>query len=463
MDVLTHSEPIDDEHNLTASPERTPLRTHLVRFAIVLLAVGAVFSLINRVRPDTSQPPAAQSAQAPSTGQTIADLEARAAAVPDDLAALQQLGAAYLQRGIETLDPSFNELAERAFDRADSIDPGAIDTVVGRAGLASTRHKFADSLVLAEQVLAENPYSAAALALRVDSELELGRYDRAEIHLQELADRQPGPAALARVSYFRELSGDRDGALDAISDAEAAAVSASAADRARYSSVHGDVLMGMGRPGDAARSYARALTIVDGLPTAVVGAARADAALGDVGGAIASLEALVQRTPLPPAAMLLAELYPVADRPEEAGPAIDVVRAFVQLERAAGSNVDLDLAVFEADNAPVTPESLERARAAAVERPSIYGADALAWTLFRSGDAVAALPFVEQSLRTGTTDAQILFHAASVFESLGDTQRATDAMTLAAATNPWFSAARTDEARSLAGRLGVDWPQEPPR
>jgi len=118
--------------------------------------------------------------------------------------------------------------------------------------------------------------------------------------------------------------------------------------------------------------------------------------------------------------------------------------------------------VFEADNTAVTDETVRRAAAAAADRPSIYGADALAWTLHRFGDSLAAVPQVEQALRTGTSDAQVLFHAASIFDAVGEQERATDLLQQSAESNPWFSLGRQAEAVELGARLGVDWPTGPP-
>ena len=460
MDVLS---PRRQPVSAPSSDGRTPTgwRTHLGRFAIALLAVAAVWSVGTRLAARDDRAPGL-AAGSTDVAQTIEELEASARDRPDDPTVFQRLGNAYLDRSVRTLDPSYNDLAQRAFDRAEVLAPGDLVTTLGRAGLAATRHDFAEALAAADAVLLDNPFSATALAIQVDSEIELGRYEDAETHLQAFLDRRPGAAALARVSYFHELHGDVDGALVAIEDAEVAASSGSIYDRARLASVHGDVLLGAGELREATASYRRALRLVPELPTAVLGAARADALLGDRVGAIRSLDALVQRTPLPGAAMLLAELRAVEGDDEGAAHSRDLVTALATLERAAGSNVDLDLAVFEADNTAVDPATVQRATNTYANRPNIYAADALAWTLYRSGDAAAAAPMVEQALRTGTDDGQLRFHAAAVFAATGDLDRATAEMARSAQSNPWFSVARQDEARALAVRLGVDWPTGPP-
>ena len=68
-----------------------------------------------------------------------------------------------------------------------------------------------------------NPDNPDALAVMVDANVELGRYDDASATLQELLDRHPGLPAYARLSYVRELHGDTSGALRAMREADTAA------------------------------------------------------------------------------------------------------------------------------------------------------------------------------------------------------------------------------------------------
>ena len=57
------------------------------------------------------------------------------------------------------------------------------------------------------------PTPRSRSAVTVDALVELGRYDEAATALQRMVDLKPNLAAYARVSYFRELHGDLDGAL----------------------------------------------------------------------------------------------------------------------------------------------------------------------------------------------------------------------------------------------------------
>lgn len=442
-----------------APGNRVSWKSHLARLGITILVISAVSGVIARVRADDA-PSATVAAIAPasSLAERVAALEATTRTQPDNAANWQELGQAYVQRSIQTLDPSFYDLARRAFDRVDVLAPGDLATVLGRAGLAATQHRFVEALGLAEQVLVANPYSAGALAVRVDAEIELGRYDAAETHLDEFLERKPGAAALARVSYLRELTGDLPGALQAIKDAETAAGEATSFERATLVFVRGDTLLAAGRFAEAGVAYQQALTLAPDLPGAVVGLARVTAAQGDRGAAIALLKPLVDRLPLPGAAMLLADLQADAGDTLGAKRSLDLVLATAQLQSASGADVELDLAIFRADHDVVDADSVAKARATYAARPSVYGADALAWTLFRSGDIAGAAATLSDVSRLGTVDSQLLFHRAAILDAVGDHSGATSALTAATRGDTFFSFARQSEIRTLAARLGVEWP-----
>ena len=60
------------------------------------------------------------------------------------------------------------------------------------------------------------PELARPLTVIADAQIELGRYDEAGQTIQRLVDLKPALASYARVSYFRELHGDVDGAVAAM-------------------------------------------------------------------------------------------------------------------------------------------------------------------------------------------------------------------------------------------------------
>ena len=94
------------------------------------------------------------------------------------------------------------------------------------------------------------------------------------------------------------------------------------------------------------------------------------------------------------------------------------MRANEQLLAAAGLDTDLESALFEADHGDPA-RAVELAEAAYAARHTVFTADALGWALTRSGRAAEAVPFVEESLRLGTSSAALRVHAAAAFAAAG--------------------------------------------
>jgi predicted Zn-dependent protease len=376
---------------------------------------------------------------------------------PSDVRSLQQLAGAYLRRGAQTADPSYYDLTQQALDRADVIEPDLDLTLLTRGVLALSRHDFVAALALGNRVHARDPARADALAVLVDASVELGDYDAAEAHLQELLDRRPGLPAYSRLSYLRELHGDDEGAVVAMREALVAGGGA-VYDDATITTFLGDLSFARGHLDDAAQAYDDALRRSPGLPLAALGRARTLAAAGARAEAITALKELTRRVPLPAAVALLGDLQAAGGNDADAARSYELVRTITRLQQAAGQVTDLELAVFEADHAP-GEGAVELARRAYAARPdNVYATDALAWALVRAGDAAAARPLVDRALRLGTADALLHYHAAVVLDATGDAGGAAAELTAAFTRNPWFSFLHRADAATLAARLGVPVP-----
>jgi tetratricopeptide (TPR) repeat protein len=131
------------------------------------------------------------------------------------------------------------------------------------------------------------------------------------------------------------------------------------------------------------------------------------------------------------------------------------VRELATDERAAGADVNMELALFEADRGNPM-QALELANGAYAVKPDNVTANiAMAWALRANGRAPEALGFVDRALRLGTPDALLHFRAAAVLADAGQTERAVVELRTAFGLNPSFSFGHLEEADALAARLGV--------
>jgi tetratricopeptide (TPR) repeat protein len=114
-------------------------------------------------------------------------------------------------------------------------------------------------------------------------------------------------------------------------------------------------------------------------------------------------------------------------------------------------NVDMEMALFEADQGD-TVKALKLARAAYALRPSIHGADALAWALYHNGQYAVAWKYAQEALKLGTKDATLHFHAGMIAAKL-DPLKAEEHLHTALEINPHFSARFAPQAKAALEKL----------
>lgn len=425
-------------------------------FAALMGALVGRFVFVGRGGP-ADEPTAA--APAATAEAEVARLQALLRDRPDDAASLARLGVAYLARARATADPSYFGKAAQAIDRSLALDPSPPATTLTAAGLlALGRHDFASALDWGRRAAAAAPDSPDPLGVVADALVELGRYAEAEEAVQAMADRRPSLASLARVSYLRELRGDRPGAVQAMGQALDAG-SKVASDLAYVTVLLGDLHLGGGQLGAARQSYDRALVLVAGYGPAQVGLARAAAAQGDLAGAVAILSPVVDRTPVAEWAALLGDLHGALGDTAGAGAAYGLVRQIEALNQASGVVTDLELARFEADQARSPGGDGERAvalaRAAMAGRPSLFASDALGWALRQAGRPAEALDHARAAVRLGTADAVLWYHLAVAEADLGQVADARAHLGRALAINPALTVRDRPGAVALAGQLGL--------
>ena len=420
-------------------------------FATGLLAFGVLSRSSHPEHSAAIESGGAPLAPGASTAERIRALQATVWATPS-AAGYAALGLAYVQRVRETGDPTFYPRAERALRAGLARDARSVPALTGLGTLALARHDFAGALRYGQAAHRAAPAAIDPYAVLVDANVELGRYGAAERALQTFVDRKPTLASYARVSYFRELHGDLDGAAAAMR----LAVSAGGAAPENLSYVQtllGTLELDRGRAAAAARAYRAALTGVPGYVPALAGLARVDAARGRLGPAIARYRDVVARLPLPEHVIALGEAELAAGRTAPARRDLALVGVEERLLRANGVDTDVDLALFEANHGrPATAVRL--ARRAWAHAPSVRSADALGWALTRAGDPAAGVAWARRALRLGSVDPLFLYHAGMSARAAGDRVGARRWLSRSLALNPGFSPLYAARARRALEGLG---------
>ncbi len=436
--------------------------------AAISLVIGAGCGTPTKTAPQTA-PPASQAASAariaapavptpapsvalsPTVAQ-IARLEAAVVADPTDEASQRDLGFALVQRVRETADPSLYAPASAAFENALRLVPDDAEAVVGVAGIELGKHQFAEGLLTARRAIALSPGLVAAHAAEVDALVELGRYDEADTAAGIMLGLSADLTTLARVSYLAELRGHLKAALTAMR-AAAASPGLAPENTAYVDALLGNLLVYSGDPGGAAAdAYRSALALVPNHAPSLAGKGRLAVGAGKLDDAIALFGRAAEIVPLPEYVIALGDAQAAADRPAEAARSYALARAEIQLFKAAGVVVDVDLALLEADHGDPA-KALADARAGYTATPTVRAADALAWALHRLGRDAEARKRSDEALRLGSIDPILRYHAGAIAASVGDVKGARHDLGMALSVDPGFSATGAAEARRILAGL----------
>jgi tetratricopeptide (TPR) repeat protein len=380
------------------------------RLLAPLAVFGAVLAAMVALNGGATPPPvlSAGGDLGRPSGDPLRDARAAVRAAPDDADAYALLGEAYVAEARSTGDPSLYARAERALDAALRRDARSVGALVGAGTLAGLRHDFREQLRVGLEARRAAPGLARPLAVVADAQIELGRYRGAARSIQRLVDLKPGLPAYARVSYYRELTGDPRGAVRAMRFASSAGGAPESL--AYVQTLTGNLELARGRPRAARSAYFAALRTVPDYSDALEGLARVDAARGDRRSALARLRRLARERPPARALALLAELELAAGRPRAARVHVIAARAQHARDRAGGGLPDAEAVLFEADHGSAS-RAVELGRRVWREKPSIRSADALGWALTRAGRPAAGLRWARRALKLGSLDPTFRYHA----------------------------------------------------
>jgi tetratricopeptide (TPR) repeat protein len=335
------------------------------------------------------------------------------------------LSDAYLDRSRATGDLGDLTRAEAALQQAAAVTPDPRLVEVRQALVAFSRHDWQRAEQLADRVLADDPNNLAALGLAGDLYLETGRVDAAHLRYAQLDGLASSPAVWTRLGRVAFLTGDPATAIRLVSRAAASALEEGSADAAAFYRFQlAELYRQTAQLDKAAAAYAQALDALPSYLPASVGLARTREAQGLRSGAIDLLERAVATLPQPETVAMLGDLYALSGDQEKADRAYALVDRIWEIARANGTVYDRQFNLFGADHDRGVADAVARARAELRIRPDVYGYDALAWALFKSGDIAAAGEAADQSLALGTPDPRLAFHAGMIAAAQGRTDAA---------------------------------------
>jgi tetratricopeptide (TPR) repeat protein len=428
--------------------------------AVAVAGAAAILGVVTAsgsapAQPSAARPPTPVGAADLSPGRSataaITRAQQRVAKLPGDWMTWAGLGLAYIQQARLTGDPSYYPKADGVLHR--SLQVRRTDNAVALAGLgalAAARHDFAGALRYGRQAVALDDASATAWGVVTDACVELGRYPDAEVAVQRMLDLRPDTGSLTRASYLLELHGDTTGARQMLDRALTYAPTPEDAGYVLY--YQGELAWNSGDARTAATRYAEGLRRAPGYLPLLEGRAKVAAAQGNRAAALTDYARLATRLPLPAYLIEYGDLLAAGGDRAGAERQYAVVRAQQRLAATFGVDLDLELALFDADHG-ATAAAVREAGGAVHRRPSVLAADAYGWALHAAGRDREALTQARSALRIDTRSASFRYHLGAIEASLGQTVAARRDLTAALALNPAFSPLQAPKARDLLTRL----------
>ena len=447
---------------------RRPPRAAGVLLAAALIVAGTYGATLLRSAPAATgvvgspvgEPPTTTSIDAgaapvESIGQIDHSIDAwskNLASNPRDFLAATNLAVLYQGRGRLSYDLGDYQRSLDAARTALSIEPGHVPARLAEASTLVSLHDFPAALAAADSILTDHPNELAAVAVRFDAELELGRIGEARTDLAALAS-AGGPAVLIREARLASVTGEPARALELATAARSAAIADETESIGLYHYAVGEYARLAGDATVARTAFDAALTERPDDIGALLGLARIDAFDGRVDAAVDALRLATRIAPQPEALALLGELLVTADPSSaEAAKAFETVRFIAQLGDAQGATFDRQLLRFDVDHDGADEALVGRIKASVEARPDAAGHDLLAWTLYRLGRYAEAATSIADARALGADDARLRFHDGAIRLALGDTAGGRELLQSALDLGPALDPSERAEVEDLLAR-----------
>ena len=359
---------------------------------------------------------------------------------PDDATIYYRLGDAYVEKGRETGDITYYELASQALKQALKIEPDLGPAQRHLAYVLYSLHDFAGAEREASHAIALDPRDSNAYGVLGDAQLETGQYAAAARTYATMAAIKDDLYSYSRRSGLETIRGDDADAIAdlkrAIADGQRDGAPAEAIAWAETRLAEDYFLLG--RLGEAAVQDQAALAAYTGYYRALASLGQVRAAQGRFDDAATLYRGAISVIPLPEYAAALGDVYARLGRQQDAQRQRELVEFIARLNvinRALYNRVLVD---YYADHDIEHEHAIELAAREFESRRDIYGQDAFAWALYRGDKAAEALPHITAALQFKTSDARLYFHAGMIYAALGRKNLARACLARSLAINPHF-------------------------
>jgi tetratricopeptide (TPR) repeat protein len=387
--------------------------------------------------------------------RAIAQSQHKVRRSPYNSSSYYQLGDAYIQKGRESGDPMYFELAEQALKKSLNLNSEQSGARRHLAYVKASRHDFAGAATEAEMAIASNPSDPDAHGVLGDAYLELGKLDQAEAAYKRMISLKGSLAAYSRLSGLKSLRGDHQGSVE---DLQTAIELGRQQGQPRESIAWAQWQLSSdyfsrGNLAGAERELKNALKTYPDYYRALAGVAQLRAAQGRYDEAIDHYQRAIDKVAMLEYIAALGEVYEKLGRLDDARKQYQLVEYIGKLNSLNKAIYNRELAYFYADHDINIRDGLALAERELEYRKDIYVYDVLAWNLYKNGRLAQARDAIGEALRLGTQDAKLFYHAGMIYHGLGELDRAKEFLRRALKLNPRFHVLFADRAAALLALL----------
>ena len=208
--------------------------------------------------------------------------------------------------------------------------------------------------------------------------------------------------------------------------------------QAWYEFQTGELFLHRGRLDSAEQHFRRAMGLAADDPRPWLGMGEVAMARGDNAEALIWLQKADDALEDPEVLALLGDMYAAVGKPIEAGKYYDRVEALCNADSLNRRTYRAFLANFYADRGIRLDEALRLIEAELEARQDGHTYETAAWVYHRRGDDERALTLIENALRVGAGDAEMLHRAGAIALAAGQAERGSRWLAEARSINPYY-------------------------
>ena len=351
-----------------------------------------------------------------------------------------RLGDLYVQKGRQTGDITYFNLAGNSLREALTLLPSLEPAHRHLAFVLYSLHDFVGAASEARRAIELNPSDSYAYGVLGDSELETGAYAEAAQTYARMIALKGDLYSYSRRSGLETIRGANSLAVADLERAIAAGQQSGEPPEGIawvQTTLAQDYFL-MGKLDDAEVRGQAALKTYPSYHLALATMGRVRTAQGRFAEATDYYRRAIAVIPLPEYAVALADVFTKMGRQHDADLQRQLVEFIARLNSLNRILYNRVLVDYYADHDINHKQAVDLATGEYAVRKDIYGEDALAWALYRDGQATAALPHIVAALRFQTTDARLYFHAGMIYQAIGQTDKARSNLKQALAINSHF-------------------------